>query len=89
MLKPSTRNYEGQFSRGEAEIASSLQSHDGPEWLTTEGAAEYLGISVGSVRNMTSRGQLPYRKLGRLNRYKKDELRDLLNRNRRGGSYDY
>ena len=89
MLKTLTRNYGDQSFRGESELASSLQSHDGPEWLTTEGAAEYLGISVGSIRNMTSRGQLPYRKLGRLNRYKKDELRDLLNRNRRGGSYEY
>ena len=69
--------------------ANSQEPVPEQEWLTTEEAARYLGISVGSIRNMTSRGQLPYRKLLRLNRYKKDELRDLLNRNRRGGPYDY
>lgn len=48
------------------------------EWLTTEEAAGYLRISVGALRNMTSNGQVPYYKLAGRNRYKRDELRNLM-----------
>jgi excisionase family DNA binding protein len=54
------------------------------EWLTTEEAAAYLKISVGSLRNMTSNGHVPYYKLARRNRYRRDELRDLLLNEKRG-----
>lgn len=54
------------------------------EWFTTEEAARYLGISSGSLRNMSSSGQVPYFKLGKRNRYRLDELRALLLANRRG-----
>jgi excisionase family DNA binding protein len=54
------------------------------EWLGPSEAAHYLGISIGTLRNWTSNGKVPYRKIGRLNRYKKQELVDLLNENRRG-----
>lgn len=55
------------------------------EWLNTTDAATYLRISVGSLRNMTSNGQVPHCKLGRRNRYRKDELRDFLLSQKRGG----
>lgn len=48
------------------------------EWLTTKEAADYLKIPVGSLRNMTSNGQVPYFKLGNRNRYSLTELRKLL-----------
>lgn len=54
------------------------------EWLTTEEAAEYLKISVGSLRNMTSNGQVPFYKLARRNRYLKVELREMLLKEKRG-----
>jgi excisionase family DNA binding protein len=54
------------------------------EWLTTEQAADYLGLSKGALRNMTSNGQVPYHKLGRRNRYSVVELRQLLLSQKRG-----
>lgn len=57
------------------------------EWLTTEEAAAYLRLSVGALRNLTSNGKVPYYKFDRRNRYRIDDLRELLSANRRGGSY--
>jgi len=56
------------------------------EILTTEEAARYLRVSEMVIRNMTSNGNIPYHKLGNRNRYFKEELRNLLLKNRRGGS---
>jgi excisionase family DNA binding protein len=47
------------------------------EWLSTVEAAAYLRLSVGSLRNMTSNGQIPYYKLGGRNRYRLVDLREL------------
>lgn len=57
---------------------------DSGEWLTTDEAAEYLRISPASLRNLSSSGRVPYYKWQRRNRYKKNDLRDLLLANRRG-----
>jgi excisionase family DNA binding protein len=54
------------------------------EWLTAEEAAAYLNVSVGSLRNLTSDGKVPYYKLGNRNRYLLQDLRDLLLTNKRG-----
>lgn len=54
------------------------------EWMTTEEAAEYLRVSVGALRNMTSNGLVPFHKLGDRNRYRFDELRELLLSQKRG-----
>jgi excisionase family DNA binding protein len=63
---------------------SSLKTE---KMMSTEETAEFLGITVGSLRNMTSQGKLPYYKLGRRNRYSRNELIQLLLKNKRGGSY--
>lgn len=55
------------------------------EVMNSEEAAAYLRIPVGTLRNWTSNGKIPFRKLGRLNRYLKDDLRNLLDSNKRGG----
>ena len=52
--------------------------------MTSEEAAEFLGISIQSLLNRVSAGSIPYYKLGRLNRYKKSELAQLLLSNKRG-----
>ncbi len=54
------------------------------EWLDSTEAASYLGLSVGSLRNMTSNGHIPHYKLGRRNRYRLEDLRVLLLSQRRG-----
>jgi excisionase family DNA binding protein len=66
----------------------SIPESDSPSslttWLNTEQAADYLGVSVGSLRNMTSNGQIPYYKLGRRNRYRLPDLHELLLSEKRG-----
>ena len=57
------------------------------EWMTTEEAAIYLGLTPGALRNMTSNGSIPYYKLGRRNRYRSDELRSLLSSKKKGVAY--
>jgi excisionase family DNA binding protein len=47
------------------------------EWLNTEEAAYYLGLSSNSLLNMVSNGQVKRHKLGTRNRYKLTELRAL------------
>ena len=64
--------------------SSSLTSTQ--EWLTTREAAAYLGLSPGSLLNMTSNGEIPHYKLGRRNRYRVADLRELLLAQKRGGS---
>lgn len=66
--------------------SDSISLFENREWLRAEDAALYLGISLGSLRNMTSNGELPYYKLGRRILYRTDELRDLLLREKRGGN---
>lgn len=49
------------------------------EWLTSDEAAEFLGISVGSLRNKICNGLMkPSAKLGRLNRFHIRDLEELL-----------
>ncbi len=53
-------------------------------WLDSKEAAEYLRISTRTLMNLCSRGEVPYSKFGRRNRYKLADLRSLLLKERRG-----
>jgi excisionase family DNA binding protein len=64
-------------------VDSSLKTE---EWLTSEETAAYLKVSVGTLRNLTSNGQIPYYKLGSRNRYRIEDLRNLLLSQKRGGT---
>lgn len=57
-------------------------------WLDSEEAAEFLRLSVKALRNMASNGQVPFYKLGRRNRYRKDELEALLRSQKRGQQWE-
>jgi excisionase family DNA binding protein len=57
------------------------------EWLTSNQAAEYLGVSNSRLLNLTSNGNIPYYKFGRSNRYLVSELRELLLSKPRGVRY--
>ena len=59
---------------------------DNSIWLNTKEASEYLRISIGSLKNFVYRGVITPRKLGRLNRFKRDELDRLLERSQIGGN---
>lgn len=54
------------------------------EWLNSDEAARYLKLPIKSLMNLTSRGAIPYYKLGRLNKYRRDELDYILLQNKRG-----
>lgn len=55
---------------------------DFDEWLTSKEAAQYLRVSVGSLRNMVSNGQIPHFKLFGRNRFHRKDLRQLLKKSR-------
>ena len=55
------------------------------EWLDSAEAAVFLRVSLGALRNMTSNGLIPYYKLGKRNRYRLEDLRNLLLSQKRGG----
>ncbi len=55
------------------------------DFFDTEQAAQFLGISIKTLHNLCSSGQVPYYKFGRRNRYRKDELKALLLAEPRGG----
>ena len=55
-------------------------------WLTSDEAAEYLRLpSVGALRALVCRRKVPFHKLGRSLRFKKNELDRLLECSRKGG----
>lgn len=92
-LEISVIDHEIDFEESRLQLCDPLNERDknqysrsltNEEWLDTEAAAEYLKISVGSLRNMTSNGLIPYNKLGRRNRYRTEDLRQLLLSNKRG-----
>lgn len=47
------------------------------EWLTTESAAQYLGVSANALRIMVHRNQIRSYKFGRRLRFKADDCRTL------------
>ncbi len=55
------------------------------KWLTTKEAAEYLRITIGSMKNLVYRDKVRPRKLGRLNRFKRDDLDRMLEASIKGG----
>jgi len=54
------------------------------KWLSSDEAAAHLRISVKSLLNESSNGKIPHYKLGRRNRYRLDELNELLLVQKRG-----
>jgi len=63
---PTTGLHEKFF---ENRINDASESSVEKEWLTTEEAAEYLGISPATMRNLRSDGRIPYYKWQRRNRW--------------------
>ena len=65
---------------------NSGQLFENLTWLTSNEAAEYLRLpSVGALRVLVFKRQVPFHKLGRNLRFKKCELDRLLDASRTGG----
>ena len=80
-------NNEGQSifenSRAETKATSKVETqpqgkHQPLKWLTTQEAADYLRVSISSIKTMIYRGQVRVHKLGRRNRFLIDELERLI-----------
>ncbi len=54
-----------------------------PHLLTTDQAAQYLGVSARTVKQLMSNGQLHYVKIGRSTRLDLADLNTFIARNRR------
>jgi len=50
-------------------------------WLTSKEAAQYLRVSISSLKTMIYRGQVRAHKLGRRNRFLREELERLITSN--------
>jgi len=57
------------------------------KFLTTNQAAEYLGITPAVLRNEVHAGNVPYYKFGRRNRYLKSKLTEMI-LNKKGECYE-
>lgn len=57
-------------------------------WLDSREAASYLRLSVNSLRIRVMRGQIPAYRLGKRLRFKRSELKCLVENSLKGGSYD-
>jgi excisionase family DNA binding protein len=75
-LKQSSLLFENfDIGRKKDEKTPSLEN---VRWLTSGEAAQYLRVSVSSLKMMVYRGQVRVRKLGRRNRFLRDELDRLI-----------
>ncbi len=62
----------------EGRLRNSSLKIESEEWLTSEEVAAYLKISKKTLMNLVSLGKVPRYKFGRLNRYRKKEIYDLV-----------
>lgn len=86
-LSAPTRNSNNtimNFCEIEPEVLSSRTGSVKFEWMGSNEAASYLRISVKTLMNLSSGGSVPFYKFGRRNRYRKDELDQILLQNKRG-----
>lgn len=64
------------FDKGIASVTA--ESLEPVRWLTTSEAARYLRVSISSIKTMIYRGQVRVHKLGRRNRFLREELERLI-----------
>ena len=63
------------FGKKKDEKTPSLEN---VRWLTSGDAAQYLRVSISSLKMMVYRGTVRVRKLGRRNRFLREELDRLI-----------
>lgn len=57
-----------------AENENSALLFENLKWITTKEAAQYLRVSVGQIRNMVWRGQLPSHRVNNRLRFLKSDI---------------
>ena len=58
-----------------------LKINEGGGLLTSQQAADFLGIKLSTVYQMSMRRQIPIVKIGRLNRFRRQDLDAFVNKN--------
>ncbi|WP_442485808.1 helix-turn-helix domain-containing protein [Aeoliella sp. SH292] len=58
----------------EDKLASIVASSKVPEILSTEQAALFMGVDAQTIRREARRGRLPHLKVGKKNRYRRQDL---------------
>jgi excisionase family DNA binding protein len=48
------------------------------QWINTEEAAQYLGVTTRTIANYRERGMIPFSQVGRIIRYRKEDLEGFL-----------
>ena len=48
------------------------------QWINTEEAAQFLGVTTRTIANYRERGMIAYAQVGRVIRYRKDDLNKFL-----------
>lgn len=64
--------FENKIARGQKVSLGEIR------WLTTGEAAQYLRVSADSIKTMVYRGKIRVHKLGRRNRFLREELERLI-----------
>lgn len=62
-------------------------------WINTAAAAQYLGVTTRTIANYRERGQIPFAQVGRIIRYRREDLNRFLMEHyvkpqNHGGSYN-
>jgi excisionase family DNA binding protein len=53
-----------------------FQLHE--QWINTEEAAQFLGVTTRTIANYRFRGLIPFAQVGRVIRYRKEDLNQFL-----------
>ena len=48
------------------------------QWINTEAAADFLGVTTRTIANYRGRGMIPFSQVGRIIRYRLDDLHVFL-----------
>ena len=57
-------------------MKETKENHE--QWINTEGAAQYLGVTTRTIANYRERGQIPFAQIGRVIRYRQSDLDKFL-----------
>ena len=56
--------------------SNSMKSQE--QWINTEEAAQFLGVTTRTIANYRERGMIPFAQVGRVIRYRREDLNRFL-----------
>ena len=74
-----TQNPFDTIERQLIELRNQLsEKQSGPQWMSLDELCEYLGLSKSSVYKMTMADEIPLYRLGRILKFRRDEIDDWI-----------